>query len=557
VGITLLCSWFVSVTFVPLLASRLLHKVHQDRKLPASGFYRLLLTKVIKRPGRSLVFILLLVLGLQSLMKYVTTEMFPPSSRPEVLVYIDLPAGYNVDQTNKAVHQISDWLLDDAKNPDVKDVIAYIGTGGPRFSLAVVPNWPAPHRAFMIVKAADTAHAKSLLQDIRRFAAEHVSQASVRTEPITRGVVPPGVVELRFSGPDADELYQIARRAEAALAAIPDTLHVRNDWENRTRRLRIVIDQARTYRAGVSFQAVADALNAEFSGRKISQLRQSDILVPIYIRSPEKGPGASGSLDLWSLKIPVGDGSGGGYVTLDQVATIEEVVQFGNILRRDLAKTITVSGKHLHWDSAELQRNWDESIEDIYRNLPPGYAIELGGELENYSQSTGPMVLSVPLFIGLILCVVIAQFNSIRRTLMVFLTIPMAISGGVLGLFIFNANLDFIGMLGFLSLAGIVVNHAIVLIDKADKLVLSGLTVEHAAMEAGMNRLRPIVITSATTVLGLVPLLLIEDSLFQAMTIVIMSGLTVGTLFTVVAVPAMYRFLLRDEPARAIEITSV
>ena len=556
VGITLLCSWFISVTFVPLLASRLLRKAHVGKKPPASRIYRMLLAPVLKRPAVSLAFIFLLVFGLQSLMKYVTTEMYPPSSRPEVLVYIDLPAGYNIDQTDKVVATLSNWLLDDAHNPDVENLTSYIGTGGPRFSLAIVPNWPAPHRAFMIVKASDAAHAGQLLQDIRSFAAEQLAQASVRTELITRGVVPPGVVELRFSGPDANELYRIARNAEAALAAIPDTLYVRNDWENRTRRLRIVIDQARTYRAGVSFQAVADALHAEFSGRQVSVLRQSDILVPIYIRSPEKDEGSSGSLDLWSVKIPVGDGSGGDYVTLDQVATIEEVVQFGNILRRDLAKTVTVSGKHLRWDSAELQRNWDKSIEEIYSTLPPGYFIELGGELETYSENSGPMMLSIPLFIGLILCAVLAQFNSVRRTLIVLFTIPMAISGGVFGLFVFNANMNFIGMLGFLSLAGIVVNHAIVLIDKADKLVASGLTIEQAAMEAGVHRLRPIIITSATTVLGLVPLLLIEDTLFQSMTIVIMSGLTVGTLFTLIAVPAMYRFLLKDKPTEVMELSS-
>ena len=166
------------------------------------------------------------------------------------------------------------------------------------------------------------------------------------------------------------------------------------------------------------------------------------------------------------------------------------------------------------------------------------------------------MMLSIPLFIGLILCAVLAQFNSVRRTLIVLFTIPMAISGGVFGLFVFNANMNFIGMLGFLSLAGIVVNHAIVLIDKADKLVASGLTIEQAAMEAGVHRLRPIIITSATTVLGLVPLLLIEDTLFQSMTIVIMSGLTVGTLFTLIAVPAMYRFLLKDKPTEVMELSS-
>jgi len=545
VGITLLCSWFMSMTFVPLLASLLLRPKAERRSFFLSAIYRRTLDMVLRRPIVALLVMFALVGGFQGLMKYVPTEMFPDSSRPEVLVYVDLPAGYNVYETENAVQMLNDWLLDKSINPSVEDVAAYIGTGGPRISLSVVPNNPAAHRAFMTVSVTDSKQAKGLLASIRQFAAKEISQASVRTELISRGVVPAGVVELRFSGPDADELYDIARQAEQALASIPDTLHVRNDWENRTRRFRIDIDQARAYRAGVSYQGIADSLNAEFSGTQISVLRQGDTLIPILSRSPRERAVAGDGFQLESIKVLVGDGSSGEYITLDQVANIEEVVQFGNILRRDMAKTVTVSGKHLSWDSARLQGEWDAAIAHIYSELPPGYRIELGGEQENYQQSTGPMLIAVPLFIGLMLCVVVAQFNSVRRTAIVFLTIPMAISGGVLGLFLSDAPLDFIGMLGFLSLAGIVINHAIVLIDKTDSLVGSGSLVEQAVKEAAIHRLRPICITSLTTILGLVPLLLLQDKLFHSMAIIIMSGLAVGTLFTVFAIPVMYKLLLR------------
>ncbi len=557
VGLSLLCSWFISVTFVPLLASRWLKPGHAAQPGWMTGAYKVLLARILHRPIAFLVILLLLVGSLQSLLRFVTAEMFPISSRPEVLVYVDLPAGYNIHQTEVVVDNLTDWMLDKNRHPDIQKVTSYIGTGGPRFSLAIVPNRPAPHRGFMIVEAADGNHAATLALDIRGHAASHLAESTIRTELISRGVVPPGVVELRFSGPDADTLYDIASEAETALAQIPDTLHVRNDWENRTRRLRILIDQTRAYRAGVDFQAIADALNAEFSGNQISVLRQGETLIPIIVRARPRGGSTAGDFDLWSIKIPTAGAGDGSYVTLDQIAAIEEVPQFGNILRRDMQKTITVSGKHLYWDSATLQDNWNSAIAELRTSLPQGYQIELGGELENYAESTGPMRLSVPIFVGLILCVVMAQFNSFRRTLIVFLTIPMAISGGVLGLFITGANLDFIGMLGFLSLSGIVINHAIVLIDRADKLQSSGLDAASAAREAGLHRLRPILITSLTTVLGLFPLLLMQESLFRSMTIVIMSGLTVGTVFTLLAVPAMYQLVCSSTTQASVKTSAL
>lgn len=547
VGVTLMCSWLVSLTFIPLICARLISRGHGE---VASGFDKhgsWLVRLAVGRPLPVLGAIVLVVCGFFSLFRYVPVEMFPVSSRPEVLVYVDLPAGYNVHQTGAAVADISRWLHDPKANPHVEAVSSYIGTGGPRFSLSIVPNQPAANRAFMIVRASDSHAARELIGSIREHAAARVSQAHVRTELISRGVVPPGVVELRFSGSEAGQLLGIGKQAEHILAGIPDTLHVRTDWENKARSLRINIDPGRLHRAGASYQSVADALRSQFSGEQVTRLRTGDLLVPVVVRSSGARGEEGTRVDLGSIKIPVGTGSRGEYTTLDQVADIVEDTQFGVIVRRDMRKAITVSGKHLYWDSATLQAEWDMRLKDLIESLPPGYRVDLGGELESYSNSADHMAIAVPLFLGLILCIVTAQFNSVRRTFIVFVSIPLAMSGGVIGLLVADAKLDFIGMLGFLSLAGIVVNHAIVLIDKADALISTGETVLDAMTSAAVSRFRPIVITSTTTILGLIPLLMMEDKLFHAMTIVIMSGLTIGTLFTVLAVPAMYVVLLSPE----------
>ena len=222
------------------------------------------------------------------------------------------------------------------------------------------------------------------------------------------------------------------------------------------------------------------------------------------------------------------------------------VPQFGSIARRNMEKNITVGGRHNVMKAPELQAAWDEKIQDIYNNLPAGYRIELGGELEGFEDSAGTLFITLPLFFGLIFCLLVAQFSSFRKTGIVVLTIPLAFSGGFFGLYITGANFDFIGALGFLSLAGIIINNAIVLIDKITAEQNAGLSKMDAISSASLNRLRPILITTVTTILALIPLMLMEETLFYSMASVIIFGLAIGTLMTLGAVPALCLLFLKE-----------
>ena len=544
VSISLLISWLISLTIVPLLAVHFIKDSKQKKAFFLLGFYQSFVRKVLNHPKRFLGLITSIFAFSLYVLSLVPVEMFAVSSRSEVLVYVDLPAGYNVNQTKKATNTLTSWLKDKQLNPHVEYISSYIGNGGPRFFLSIIPNEPAPNNAFMIVKTKSAADALIMQKSIREFAASELAHINVRTELISRGTVPPGVVQLRFVGSDAEVLFKLSKQAQAALTSIPGAIHVRNSWENRTKRYQITIDQAKARRAGVSYQAIANALQSTFTGIEITQIRRNDTLIPVVIKMKNTTDSAINNANPLDLVKVYLSNSNSEYVLLSQIASMESVAEFGTIVRRNMEKTITVEGKHLSFKAPQLQAAWDKKIANIYENLPAGYRIELGGELEGFKNSAGTLFVTLPLFLGLILCILVSQFNSFRKTTIVAFTIPLAFSGGFIGLYLTGANFDFIGGLGFISLAGIIINNAIVLIDKIGDEQSQGKNKLAAIESACINRLRPILITTLTTVLALIPLMTMDESLFYSMASVIIFGMSLGTVMTLGAVPALYSLLL-------------
>jgi multidrug efflux pump subunit AcrB len=544
VSISLLISWVISLTIVPLLAVHFIKETKKNKEFFLLGAYKIFVHKVLNHPKKFLGLITAVFAFSIYILSLVPIEMFAVSSRSEVLVYLDLPAGYNVNKTKIAADTLTSWLKDKNKNPQVEYISSYIGNGGPRFFLSIIPNEPAPNNAFMIVKTKSPEDALIIQKTIRQFAANELAHINVRTELISRGTVPPGVVQLRFIGNDAEQLYKISKQAQAALNAIPGAIHVRNSWENRTKRYQISIDQAKARRAGVSYQAIANALQSTFTGIEITKIRRGDTLIPVVIKMKNNAENTSSNappLDLVKVYLANNNSE---YVLLSQIATMESVAEFGTIVRRNMEKTITIEGKHLSLKAPELQAAWDKKLTAVYDNLPTGYRIELGGELEGFKNSAGTLFVTLPLFLGLILCILVSQFNSFRKTTIVALTIPLAFSGGFIGLYLTGANFDFIGGLGFISLAGIIINNAIVLIDKIGDEQRRGTAKFEAIVSASVNRLRPILITTLTTVLALIPLMTMDESLFYSMASVIIFGMSLGTIMTLGAVPALYYLLL-------------
>ena len=471
-------------------------------------------------------------------------EFFGPSDRNQFLVYLDLPAGYRIESTDAAVKRLIAWLSDEKINPEVTNTIAYVGTGGPRFFLVLSPVQPDPHVAFMVVNTERGDQVPPLIQRLRKHLLEELPEAAGRVKQMWLGSVEPGLVEIRLYGLDPEYLYEKGNQLVDKLRAMPGSLDVRSDWENKTIKARILIDQVRARRAGISSRNVANSLQSHMDGLTITEFREGDLAIPVRARSVEEERRDLG--DLWNVMVQSSRTEN--TVPLTQIADIVSEWEFYRISRRNQERCLTVEFKHEFLRAPELLEAAMPLIEGL--QLKPGYRWEVGGELESSAETLAKMARWMPLCIFGIVVLLIWQFNSFRRPLIIFITIPLAFTGAFIGLAIMRAPFDFFAMLGLLSLAGVIINNGIVLIDRIDAEQAGGAEPHAAVVNAALTRFRPILMTTVTTVFGLLPLIISVDPLFYSMAIIIAFGLIFGTLLTLGVVPALYSVFFRVKKVR-------
>ncbi len=461
-------------------------------------------------------------------------EFFGPSDRNQFLVYVDLPAGYRIKATDDVVQRLTTWLADKETNPEIASTIAYVGTGGPRFFLVLSPLDPDPHVAFVVVNTQASDTVPELVGRVRQYFLDQIPEANGRVKQMWLGSDEPGFVEIRLYGLDPDYLFEKGQQLTAALKTVPGTLDVRNDWENKVLKARIVIDQARARRAGVTSKEAALSLQSHMDGIKVTEYRELDIAIPVVARSIEEERNALS--DLWDVLIR--SPKTGTSVPITQIADIRGRWDFSRISRRDQERCLTVEVKHESLKAPELLAAAKPLIQTL--ELKEGYRWEVGGELESQAETMEKLTRWMPhCFFGIIVLLV-WQFNSIRRPLIIFITIPLAFVGGFIGLHVMRAPFDFFGMLGLLSLAGVIINNGIVLIDKIDSERAAGREPYDAVIMAAVSRFRPIVMTTITTILGVMPLIISVDPLFYSLAVIIAFGLAAGTVLTLAVAPVLY-----------------
>lgn len=470
-------------------------------------------------------------------------EFFGPSDRNQFLVYLDLPAGYRIESTNAAVQRLTAWLSDEKINSEVTSTIAYVGTGGPRFFLVLSPVQPDPHVAFLVVNTERDDQVPPLIQRLREHLIDDFPEATGRVKQMWLGSVEPGFVEIRLYGLDPEYLYEKGNQLVDGLKAMPGSLDVLSDWENKTLKARILVDQVRARRAGVSSRNVANSLQSHMDGLRITEFREGDLAIPVLARSVEEDRRDLG--DLWNVMVQ--SSRTGNMVPLTQISDIVGDWEFYRISHRNQERCLTVELKHEFLKAPELLEAAMPLIEGL--ELKPGYRWEVGGEIESSAETLGKMMRWMPLCIFGIAVLLIGQFNSFRRPLIIFITIPLAFTGAFIGLVIMRAPFDFFAMLGLLSLAGVIINNGIVLIDKIDTEQAGGAEPHAAVLNAALTRFRPILMTTVTTVFGLLPLIISVDPLFFSMAVIIAFGLIFGTVLTLGVVPVLYSVLFKVKKA--------
>jgi multidrug efflux pump len=545
-AIALLASWVIAITVVPafcywFLGDNQRIATPQYDSLPYRTYHNAL-ALILKQRMLFVVMMIGMLLLSGIVFEQVKQRSLGPSERNQFTVYLDLPASADIADTSAAANRLSRYLMNTAENPEVTDVLAYVGAGGPRFFLALSPNDPQPNKAFLVVNTQHSAQIEQVMRRTESFIARDIPEGTGRADILFLGPAALGTVELRVSGPQTDALQQLAAQLEDAFHSVPGTRAIRSDWEDPVFKIRVEVDQERARRAEVTSEEIARTLSAHFDGEVVTDYREGDKVIPVVIRANE---GSRNELD--RLRgVEVYSATRGLAVPLIQIADFYGDVEPSRIRRNNQQRAITVAGKHPDMTAVELHSAMQGALDAII--LPPGYLIEIDGEIKGARESSSKLLTFAPHALFLIVAVLVLQFNSLRRPAIILLTIPLVFIGASLGLWMFGAFFDFTAMLGLFSLAGIIINNGIVMIERIDQARQEGMPVNQAIIAAALARSRPIIMTTITTVAGLVPLALFGGEFWFGMAIVIMCGLAVGTVLTLGVVPVLYSVMFQLRP---------
>ena len=550
ITITLLSSWLLALTMTPLLCTLFLKVRPVDPRERFAGrfyvAYRGLLIVCLRHRGLALagvgVAFVLAIWGLG----LVPNLFFPPSDKATFTATYELPAGTSIERTLEVVEGVDRFIgaelaVGAARAEGVTNWATFVGNSGPRFYLSHSPEPPNPQFAFALVNTTGPEIiTEELIPRLGAFCRESLPELEVTLGLLRLGPPVTAPVQVRLSGREPDALFEIVDAVKAELRAMPETTSVTDNWGMRSKKLVVEVDQPRARRAGVSSQDVAVSLQTALSGFETTQYREGDTVIPVTLRSTLAGRTDVTRLD--SLNVY---GQSGTAVPLLQVADASVVWQPSTIHRRDQLQTVTVStdlepGANASDVVARL-RPW---LEVERQEWPLGYRYEFGGEEETSARANRSVTERAPVGGLIILLLLIGQFNSVRRTAIVLLTIPLGLIGVVVGLLVMESYFGFMTLLGIIALAGIIINNAIVLIDRIRiEIDDNGLDPPQAILEAAQGRFRPILLTTATTVAGLLPLWFGGGPMWEPMAIAIIFGLLGATILTLGVVPILYSLL--------------
>ncbi|MCC8396847.1 efflux RND transporter permease subunit [Paraburkholderia sp. MMS20-SJTR3] len=546
VAIALLVSWFGAVIFSPLVGQAILKAPKPRTPSPKPG-------KMVRAYGDFLrgalrlkwitiaVTLLAFVLSI-FLVRFVPRQFFPASDRPELTVDLTLRQNASIHATEAQVKKIEALLKSD---PDVDHFSSYLGRGAIRFILTLNVQLPNPFFSQIVVVAKDLPARDRLQLRLEKILAEQFPDIVSRVSPLELGPPVGWPLQYRVSGPDPAQVRKIALDLAALVGADERTRHVNFDWMEPARQIRIHINQDEARQLGVSTGALAGIMNTIITGTPITQVRDDIYLVNVVARASDERPLTLQTLS--TLQVPTPSGR---MLALSQFATFTEEQEAPLIWRRNRVPTLTVRADMMHGVLPDVVvASLAPKLAEFNAGLPKGYHVATGGISEESAISQASVFAVVPLMIVLMLASMMVLLVSFKRLAMVVSVMPLGLIGVVLALLVFNRPLGFVAILGILALIGMIAKNGLILIVQIETYRNEGMGVLEAVVASGTSRIRPMFLTSISTVLGLIP---IAPTVFWgAMAFAIMGGLLVATLLTLVFLPALYMAVFGGEDRKA------
>ncbi len=536
VMISLLLSWVFAITAVPLFADLLFAEranttgdLGRESRFARGykGFMRLVLGRRWVTVGIAVGLFVISMWGF----RFVKAGFFPASTTPQIVVDYWLPEGTDISQTEADVVEVEEWLMD---LDGVTGVQALVGQGGLRFMLVYGPEPPNSAYGHFLIQTEDYEQISRLAPQIQQFLDEQFPDAQAKVWRFQLGPGGGSKIEAAFSGPDPIVLRRLANQAKAIMAADGSAISIQDDWRQQVSVIRPVYSETRGRRLGISREDVANALQTNFSGRNVGVYREGDDLIPIVARAPARE--RADAENMGEIRV-VSQVSGRSVPLSETVDGFETAWRNSQLRRVNRVWTIKAQSDPLPQELAsDLLQKLRPEIEAL--ELPDGYRLEWDGEYGNSTEANSSLASTLPLgFLAMVL-VVVVLFNAVRQPLIIFLVVPLALIGVVLGLVVSQTPLEFMAILGLLSLSGLLIKNAIVLVDQMDIEIREGKPRYDAVIDSATSRVRPVSMGALTTVLGVLPLF--GDPFFKSMAVVLVFGLTFATLLTLIVVPALY-----------------
>jgi len=543
VSITLLSSWALALTIVPMLSYFYLRPSQNPRfsyNNPLCNTFKTLLTLSLKYRGISLIgigsiFIFALLLSLS-----IPKIFFPPSEQPSMIVRIALPVGASIEETLKTVEEMERFL--ESKRPEfIENYTSFVGKGAPRFWINNTPVPDADEYAEILVNAVSLSAYEEIQPQIELFGFNHFSNAEVSVKKLDNGPPVKNPVQIRIIGANIEEITKHADAVKKALSDSDMVYHIDDDWGVWTQKLVVDINPSLAYHAGVSYNDIASSLQTALSGRNITQFRTNTKTIPITMRSNHALKSSMETLESTLVFIPTTNKS----VPLTQVANIDVVWKPPKIVRYNGIHAITVTAQLKKGFTAfDVKNDIEPAIEN--QKWKVGYHYEFGGDVSSSKEAQGAVSAKLPIAGMIIIILLVLQFNSFAKTALILITIPLGIIGVIFGIFLTNSYFGFMTYLGIISLIGIVINNAIILIERIDyELDVTKLAPQDAIIEAAQRRIRPIILTTMTTIGGLIPLWISGGPMWEPMAIAIIFGLLFSTILTLGVLPIFYSIVFK------------
>lgn len=536
VMISLAYSWIFAITAVPLFADLLFKEssgaagvVKADGKFMHA--YKNFMRGVLK--VRWVVIGAVVALFALSIVGFgkVRPAFFPASTSPQIVVDYWLPEGTDISVTKADMLKIESEL---STRDDIVGLQTLIGQGGPRYMLIYASEPQNSSYGQFLVKVKDYNEINTMIPQIQNYIDKNYPDAQSKVWRFQLGPGGGSKIEAEFSGPDPVVLRRLANEAKAIFASDGKAISIKDDWRQQVSVIEPLYNEVRGRRLGISREDMSNAIQTNFSGRSVGVYREGDTLIPIIARAPARERGDAKSM----ADIQIVSRASGSTVPLVQIVDgFQTTWRNGRLKKVNRVLTITAQSDPVSGETAgNLFLRIRPQVEAM--DIPDGYNLEWSGEYGDSQEANGGLASTLPMgFLAMVLVVVIL-FNGFKQPIIIWLVVPLALIGVVFGLLVTDTGLEFMAIVGLLALSGLLIKNGIVLVDQMDLEIRDGKPRFDAVVDSAASRVRPVMMGSLTTVLGLIPLF--GDAFFKAMAVVMVFGLSFATILTLVVVPALY-----------------